>query len=409
MNKLTPAFRPLLPLVLALCTACSQPARPVAAGVFAQAEGEGAPAEAEAYDLADIQQMGELIVLTLYGPITYFEFRGGQFGPQYMLAESYARSIGVTTRVEVCRSADEMLRKLADGEGDLIAAGMPLGEGAVPPGVRPCGADGLTRLVDTLASMEHDRSLLAADSCAWMVRSHSAELAASLDAWFRAHASGLMALCTPEVADEDGTVIAARRHPASPMRDAARGVISAYDHLFRAYAAQCGWDWRLLAAQAYQESAFDAGAVSWMGARGLLQLMPATADMVGVARRDLFNAERNVEGATRFLRFLQRHYSGIANGSDRINFVLAAYNAGPGHVDDARRLAGKYGRNPDRWADVEQYVLRMSEPRYYNDAVVSHGYFRGRETYNYVRDIRTRWDDYKNKVRAARDRNGEEE
>lgn len=387
----------LVPLLLLVAACERQPSAHVADGVF-RAEETGGTAAEETYDLPEIQEMGELIVLTLYGPITYFEFRGERFGSQYLLADRYARSVGVTARVEVCRSADEMLRKLESGEGDVIAANLRL-PGSPTRGVSRCGTRELTVLVDTLAALEGDSSVVVSDSSCWLVRRTSPRLRASLGEWLSAQRPNLLALSLPKIEDDDGHAFTPRRHAASPMRNPARGEISAYDPLFKSYARRCGWDWRLLAAQAYQESAFDAQAVSWMGACGLLQLMPSTAKMVGVARGELFDAERNVAGAVRYLGQLADHYSGIRNPDDRINFMLAAYNAGPGHVDDVRELTRKYGHDADRWADVERYVPRMSERKFYNDPVVRHGYFRGSETYNYVRDIRARWEEYKRNIR----------
>jgi membrane-bound lytic murein transglycosylase F len=76
--------------------------------------------------------------------------------------------------------------------------------------------------------------------------------------------------------------------------------------------------------------------------------------------------------------------------------MLASYNVGRGHIDDARRLAEKYDANPNVWEDnVEFYLLQKSKPKYYNDEVVRNGYCRGKETVKYVREIFERYEHYK--------------
>jgi membrane-bound lytic murein transglycosylase F len=155
-----------------------------------------------------------------------------------------------------------------------------------------------------------------------------------------------------------------------------------------------------MAAQAYQESAFDPQAVSNMGAMGLMQLMPGTARDVGVSQSEVFVPERNVHGASKLINQLNTHYAFISNADERLNFILAAYNAGPGHVDDARALAKKYGKNPNVWlGNVDAFVLKMGDSQYYNQPEVKYGYFRGGETYDYVNSIRARWNEYKKKIR----------
>ena len=110
-----------------------------------------------------------------------------------------------------------------------------------------------------------------------------------------------------------------------------------------------------------------------------------------------FNPESNVRGAVRYIDKLNRHYSSITNADERINFILAAYNGGEGHVDDARNLTKKYGGNPNVWSgNVDKYILHLSESQYFNDPIVRHGYMRGSETYNYVYSIKERWANYRN-------------
>ncbi len=357
---------------------------------------------AQTFDLDDIQQAGQLIALTLYGPSTYFEIRGEYFGPQYKLVEAYAHSIGVTLRVDVCADTAQMLRKLSEGDGDIVLAGTSptTAEGDTVQTV-PMQSGELQKFV--LPSLERGgvgRGGVPSSGGHLFCRSSSTQLAQSLSGWLTTNKDRLAQIVMPCVAGPSGRYYAPRRHPSASVRNLARGEISLYDTIFKTYARACGWDWRLLAAQAFQESAFDPQAVSWMGALGLMQLMPSTARSVGVSLDQVFNPEVNVRGAVRLIVQLDRHYAAIVPVDERINFILAAYNAGPGHVDDARRLAQRDGHNPDHWfGDVDQYVLRMSRPEYYSDPLVRHGYFRGSETYNYVADIRARWQDYRRKVR----------
>lgn len=174
------------------------------------------------------------------------------------------------------------------------------------------------------------------------------------------------------------------------------GSISKYDHIFKTYSKNIEWDWRLLASVAYQESNFNPKAVSWAGAFGLMQLMPATASAYGV--NSLSTVAQNVKASTKYLAWLDSYWEGrIDNKEERIKFVLASYNAGLGHVIDARALARKYGKDSYKWQDnVDYYLLQKSKEKYYNDEVVKYGYCRGRETFNYVKEILVRFNHYKN-------------
>lgn len=90
----------------------------------------------------------------------------------------------------------------------------------------------------------------------------------------------------------------------------------------------------------------------------------------------------------------------IPNERERKNFILAAYNAGLGHIYDAMALAEKFGKNKFVWFDnVEEYILLKSNEEYFTDPVCKNGYFRGRETYNFVRDINDRYKVYKRKIK----------
>lgn len=170
--------------------------------------------------------------------------------------------------------------------------------------------------------------------------------------------------------------------------------ISPYDDLFRKYATSIGWDWRMLASLAYQESRFKSDLVSWAGASGLMQLMPVTAANFGID--NLFDPEQSIIAGVKYIKFLDKVFSDITDTTERVKFILAAYNAGHGHVIDARELAKKYGKNPNIWyKEVEFYLKKKSNPDFFKDEVVKSGYCRGEETVMFVKEVTERFEDYR--------------
>ncbi|MFP3860023.1 MAG: transglycosylase SLT domain-containing protein [Bacteroidales bacterium] len=177
------------------------------------------------------------------------------------------------------------------------------------------------------------------------------------------------------------------------------GRISQYDDLIKKYSKEIDWDWRLLASLIYQESRFNPKARSWAGAYGLMQLMPSVIQRFNV--HDRLSPEDNIRGGVEFIEWLEERYEkrGILDKQQLTKFVLASYNVGLGHILDARRLAEKYDKDPDVWDNnVEEFILKKSDPEYYNDEVVYYGYARGSETYNYVRQILERYEHYLNLI-----------
>lgn len=171
--------------------------------------------------------------------------------------------------------------------------------------------------------------------------------------------------------------------------------LSPYDDIIKKESEALGWDWRLLAAQIYKESKFNKYAKSWAGAEGLMQLLPVTAAEYGV--KDLIDPKDNIYAGTRHLIWLQNYWGErIADSVERQKIILASYNVGHGHVLDAQRLAEKYGKNPLIWDDnIEVMLLKKSNPKFFNDAVVKYGYCRGTEPVNYVRTIYFIYEEYK--------------
>jgi membrane-bound lytic murein transglycosylase F len=167
------------------------------------------------------------------------------------------------------------------------------------------------------------------------------------------------------------------------------GVISPYDHLFKHHAEEIGMDWRLLAAQGYHESKFDTTRVSWAGARGIMQIMPQTARAYHLSAAQVTNPDANIATATKIIHDLDRSLAKrVKNKAERQKFVLAAYNAGIAHILDAIALAEKHGKDPNVWdGNVESALLMKANPEYYTDSVCRAGYFRGRQTVAYVREV----------------------
>lgn len=164
------------------------------------------------------------------------------------------------------------------------------------------------------------------------------------------------------------------------------GQISEYDDLIRTNAERIGWDWKLLAALIYQESQFDPNARSWAGATGLMQLMPNTARAFGA--RNPNDPRESIEAGVAFIEWLEEYWEPrIEDAEQRQRFVIASYNVGQGHVQDARRLAEAFGANPDNWDDVAVYLEKKMFAEYYNHEVVRFGYARGIEPVRYVNNI----------------------
>ena len=229
----------------------------------------------------------------------------------------------------------------------------------------------------------------------WAVRHSSPLLAQAANRWHEENATSPAYQASTKRYFENS-----KRTPQGSILSVKEGKISHYDHLFKKYAAEIGWDWRMLASLAFTESNFDTTAVSWAGAKGLMQLMPHTAKVMGVPEGKEQNPEESVKAATKYLGRIARSFTRIEDPEEKIKFVLASYNAGLGHIFDAMALAEKYGKDKYKWDDnVADYVLLKSNEEYYTDPVCKNGYFRGRETYNFVKDILARTETYRQKIK----------
>ena len=344
--------------------------------------------------LEDIQDNGELIMLTVNGPTTYYDYHNHGMGLQYLLCEKFAQQIGVSLRVEECKDTTEMLGKLEKGEGDIIA--VPLPKDIMRKTNKNIMGTPNKGGNEAKKSDKQNGNLLfcgvTPDSgkTQWAVVGGNTSLADTLNRWFKPQ-------MLAEVKREESWLLSSAsitRHVYSPFLNRSKGVISRYDHLFMRYSGTARMDWRLMAAQCYQESCFDPNAKSWAGACGLMQIMPSTAAHLGLPMSVIHEPEANVAAAARYMAELQGHFSDVGDPAQRVLFALAAYNGGFHHIRDAMALTRKHGGNPQNWGNVREYVLRLSQPAYYCDPTVKYGYMRGTETADYVDRIRARWSEY---------------
>ena len=277
--------------------------------------------------------------------------------------------------VEVDESSDRLIQRLAEGDiGYTVAA----------QNVAALRAGEFHNLVVRPA-------LGPPEPIVWGVRASSPQLREALNQWIAAKKkSGLLrVLYRKYFLDRN----AFRRRAESRYLTAETGQLSPYDDAFREFARIPGWDWRLVASQAYQESRFNPNARSWAGAVGIMQIMPRTARELRINPAD---PRQSIEGACRYLWKLDDAWkNAIHRENERIKFILAAYNVGFGHVEDARRLAEKHGDDPSRWDDVAYWLVRKSQRAVYNDPVVKYGFARGTEPVTYVDVILDRWEHYK--------------
>jgi membrane-bound lytic murein transglycosylase F len=234
---------------------------------------------------------------------------------------------------------------------------------------------------------------------AWAVRKNSPELMDELNSWIAEKKNeGLFSRLYKKYFIDQRSYV---ERVASEYLTSETGKLCQYDDLLKQHASELSWDWRLLAAQVCQESHFKPDAHSWAGAAGLLQLMPPTARQFGV--QNPLDPEDNVRGAVKFLKWLEDFWAErIEDEGERLKFVLASYNCGAGHVEDAQRLTEKYGGDPHRWDDVSYWLLQKSTQQYSTDPVVKFGFCRGLEPVNYVTHILERFEHYKQYVIARR-------
>lgn len=204
-------------------------------------DANGKASRQRGFSLEDIQENGELIMLTVNGPTTYYDYHNHGMGLQYLLCEKFAQQIGVSLRVEECKDTTEMIQRLQKGEGDIIAVPLPrhiLKGGKTSAGKSSGGKNQAADLQFCGVTPDNGKTQ-------WAVIGGNKSLADTLNGWFKPK-------MIAEVKKEESFLLSTasiRRHVYSPFLNRSKGVISRYDHLFMRYSGTARMDWRLMAAQ----------------------------------------------------------------------------------------------------------------------------------------------------------------
>lgn len=409
---------------------------------------------------------------TLYGPTSYFDYRGQEMGFDYENVRRFAEDEGMILDLKVAPSLQALLKMVADGEVDLAAYPVPVIE-EYNNLVRHCGhrevtwqvlvqpddkeaITDVTELVGDTVYVEKDSKyhyrlqnldkelgggitiipisrdsliteglidmvdhgeipLTIVDSdiaelnksyfphldidmkvsldqySSWAVGLDKDSLATRIDRWEKRKENTRTLRQIYKKYFEISKLPIPYENPEEALGVKIRksGHVSDYDNLFKRHSGIPGYDWQFLASIGFNESRFDNDIVSWAGARGLMQLMPGTAKAMGVEPEHLLNPDSNILAAARLLKQLDDALADkVPDKHERQLFVAAAYNSGLGHIYDSIALAEKYGLDPEVWlGNVSEAALMKSRPQFYNDPVVKNGYFRGRETVEFVEKV----------------------
>jgi len=143
-------------------------------------------------------------------------------------------------------------------------------------------------------------------------------------------------------------------------------------------------DWKLIKCQIRQESAFNPRVVSPCGAIGLMQIMPATGQSLGVSKDKLFDPEENIRAGIIYLKRQYDRFPEIPDYRERLKFALASYNGGRGYINQAVALARKEGTPWQTWEGVKSYLSKK-------DCIIGGKHPDHRQIIAYVARI---WADY---------------
>lgn len=294
-------------------------------------------------ELEKIRERGVLRVGTLNNPLSYYIGPDGPTGLDYELAREFAKELGVKLEMKPAYRLSSLFPALKNGEVDIIAAGLSQSE---------------ERLKDFRAgpAYYYVSQQVVYKKGDWRPRSFK------------------------QLVERQQTLL--KDNPELAFIRALDTRLPRWTPLFQKYSAE--FDWRLVAALAYQESHWNPYAKSPTGVRGLMMLTLPTARSVGVS--DRLDPEQSIRGGVEYLRRMMERVPDSISEHEKIWFALASYNIGYGHMMDARRLTKSQGADPDSWADVKDRLPQLQQKKYFTQT--RYGYARGDEARNYVENIR---------------------
>jgi len=270
-----------------------------------------------------------------------------------------------------------LLEELADDYGEEISISVAMEDGASLDSLRKGSVDIIVMpFIDTLARDSVLTSIPVDSLSVWLMDENCTKMMKEVNAWIDAyHKSELFEKTRAQFLKV-----------YSPARSRQREYISPYDSLIRVHAENLGWDWRLLAAVIYQESRFHIEARSRRGARGLMQMMPATAERFGAF--DALNPDENIMAGAKYLKYLERKFWKVGdNRTERYKYALAAYNAGEGRIEDCINYARYLGVDPSYWDNVVHIIPSMNDSAAVALDCIKCGPFKGQETIRYVDNV----------------------
>lgn len=276
-----------------------------------------------------------------------------------------------------------------DGETEALIRRVALGE------IKYAVSDQMMAMVNSLyyPNLDIATSLSLPQQIAWGVRKNSPELLKATNEWLeKVKRNAFFQVVYNKYFNSPRFLLNAS---SSDFSSVGGNKLSPYDEQLKQGAEILNWDWRLIASVVFQESNFNPKVESWVGAVGLMQVMPETGEFFGV--NDLWNPDQNIKAGIKFLKYLDDYWAKtVSDSEERVKFVLASYNVGLSHVIDAQKLARKFGKNPVVWAGhVEYYLLLKSQPKYYRDPVAAAGYCRCTGPVIYVKEVLNRFEEYK--------------